>query len=176
MTIRLRRLSARSFSPCRSPCFSPRTSPHRSGSDTRTCGYSWPFSAFFALPAHALIGRWPVLKRLFLSSSQVDEEVREAAVTAFFADKLYKTREENGILIFISVLEHRVWVLADSGINSRINPGQWQEIVDHITSGIRQKRQGEAICEAIARVGDILREHFPISTDDHNELHNLTIR
>jgi putative membrane protein len=95
----------------------------------------WIFLALFclfALPAHALIGRIPALKRLFLTSSQVDEEVREAAITAFFAEKLYKTREENGILIFISVFEHRVWVLADSGINSRINPGQWQEVVDHI--------------------------------------------
>jgi len=74
------------------------------------------------------------------------------------------------------VLEHRVWVLADSGINSRIGQDQWQEIVDHITAGIKQNRQGEAIGEAIGRVGAILQEHFPITTDDPNELHDLIIR
>ncbi len=139
----------------------------------------WIFLALFcllALPAHVLVKRTPALKRWFLSADQVDEEVREAAVTAFFDEKLYRTRQENGILIFISVLEHRVWVLADSGINSRIGQDQWQEIVDHITAGIKQNRQGEAIGEAIGRVGAILQEHFPITTDDPNELHDLIIR
>jgi len=139
----------------------------------------WIFLALFcllALPAQALIKRTPALKRWFLSADQVAEEVREAAVTAFFDEKLYRTRQENGILIFISVLEHRVWVLADSGINSRIGQDQWQEIVDHITAGIKQNRQGEAIGEAIGRVGAILQEHFPITADDPNELHDLIIR
>lgn len=139
----------------------------------------WIFLALFCLfflSAHALVDRIPAVKRLFLNRSQVDEEVREAAVTAFFGEKLYKTRQENGILIFISVLERRVWVLADSGISSRIDQGRWQEIVDRITAGIRAKRQGEAICEAIGRVGEILHEHFPITADDHNELHDLIIR
>ena len=139
----------------------------------------WIFLALFcllALPAHALIKRSASLKRLFLSKNQVDEEVGEAAVTAFFGEKLYKTREENGILIFISVLERRVWILADSGINQRIDQREWQEIVDLITRGIREKRQCAAICEAIDRVGEILREHFPISDDDRNELHNLIVR
>lgn len=139
----------------------------------------WIFLALFCLiflPAQALVARIPALKRLFLTTGQIEEEVREAAVTAFFSEKLYKTRQENGILIFISVLEHRVWVLADSGISSRIGQEQWQEIVQHITDGIRKKRQGDAICEAIERVGEILRDHFPITADDHNELHDLIIR
>lgn len=139
----------------------------------------WIFLALFcllALPAHLLVKKSVFLKRLFLDKDQVEEEVREAAVTAFFSEKLYKTKAENGILIFISVLEHRVWVLADSGINSRISQEEWQEIVNLITRGIREKRQCEAICEAIGRVGDILEKHFPLGPDDHNELHDLIIR
>jgi len=133
-------------------------------------------SCLLALPVHTLIRTSVPLKRIFLNKNQVDEEVQEAAVTSFFGEKLYKTREENGILIFISVLEHRVWVLADRGINSRIKPEEWQEIVDLITQGIREKRQCAALCEAINRVGNILETHFPIKPDDHNELHNLIIR
>ena len=45
-----------------------------------------------------------------------DEEVQEAVLTAFFKEELYRTRDETGILIFISVFEHKVWVLADRGI------------------------------------------------------------
>ncbi len=139
----------------------------------------WIFLALFcllALATHALIRKSSSLKRLFLNKDQVEEEVHEAAVTAFFGEKLYKTKEENGILIFISVLERRVWILADSGINSRIRQEEWQEIVNTITRGIREKRQCTAICEAIGRVGDILAEHFPLADNDLNELHNLIIR
>ena len=129
-----------------------------------------------ALPTHALIKRSVIVKRFFLNTHQVDEEVQEAAVTAFFGEKLYKTKAENGILIFISVLERRVWILADNGINTRIKQQEWQEIVDLITRGIRGKRQCAALCEAISRVGDILEKHFPLEADDRDELHNLIIR
>lgn len=137
------------------------------------------FLAFFGLlyyPLRALISRSPGLKRLFLSNSQVEEEVREAAITSFFGEGLYKTREENGILIFVSVLEQRVWVLGDRGINDKIDPGDWDRIVKDLTEGIKAGRQGEAVCQAVTRVGEMLRTHFPLRQDDRDELHNILIR
>jgi putative membrane protein len=106
----------------------------------------------------------------------MEEEVREAAITAFFSEKLYKTKDENGILLFISVFERKVWILADSGINAKIDQERWLGLVELMTKGIKEDRQSEAICEAIRQVGDILKEHFPIQPDDNNELRNLIIR
>jgi len=138
----------------------------------------WLFLACFILffpAAHQLVQRVPRLKAAFLSTGSVDEEVREAATSAFFSENLYRTRAENGILLFISVFERRVWVLGDRGINEKISPERWQEIVDLVTDGIKNNRQGEAICEAINRIAEILREFFPIEGDDKDELHNLII-
>jgi putative membrane protein len=139
----------------------------------------WVFLALFMTLYgffYELIQRVTWLKRLFLSRKQVEAEVAEEALTCFFTEKLYKTRDENGILLFISLLERKVWVLADSGINNRIDPQQWQGIIDLITRGIKEKRQFEAICEAIRQIGSILTSHFPVKDNDTNELHNLIVR
>jgi putative membrane protein len=114
-------------------------------------------------------------KRLFLSRKDVEEEVKEAAIKAFFTKGLYKTRHETGVLIFISVLERKVWVLADRGINEKVAQDQWKKVAGHIISGILGKRQADALCEAIAMTGNVLAGHFPVLPDDTDELTNLII-
>ena len=115
------------------------------------------------------------LKRFFISQREIAEEVEEAATTSFFREGLYKTRDRTGILIFISVFEHRVLVLGDEGINQKVSTDQWDKIVHIITDGIKQKNQADAICRAVKEAGQILQVHFPIKADDRNELRNLII-
>lgn len=147
----------------------------------------WVFLSLFApvfCLAHFVINRSCRLKRWFLFPDEMDAEVQNAAVMSFFTERLYKTRDENGILIFISLLEHRAWVIADKGINDRIPQERWKEAVSIITNGIREKKQCEALCRAIKMIGDILEHEFPVKEDDTNELsdliihdlHNLVIR
>lgn len=139
----------------------------------------WLFLAFFALLG---FGLWPIIARLpqlqyhFLNPREVEREVREGAIAAFYAEKLYKTADENGILLYISVLERKVWILADGGINSKIDPDTWKTVVGKLTTGIRQGQRCQAICSAIRETGDILRHHFPYQRGDSDELHNLIIR
>jgi len=138
----------------------------------------WVFMGIFGVAFvvfHRVVQRvWP-LKRIFISDREIDEEVQEAALTGFFKEELYRTRDETGILIFISVFEHRVWVLADRGINAKVEKGQWDSIVAHIVSGIKNGQPADAICEAVKDVGTILAEHFPVREDDVDELDNLII-
>ena len=138
----------------------------------------WLFMGIFGIAFvvfHRVVQRvWP-LKRVFISDREIDEEVQEAALISFFKEELYRTRDETGILVFISVFEHRVWVLADRGINAKVNQGQWDGIVAHIVAGIKSGEQADAICEAVKEVGGILAEHFPVREDDVDELDNLII-
>jgi putative membrane protein len=134
------------------------------------------FSTILYLPARAFVAHSIVLKRFFLRADQVAEEVEEAAITSFYREKLYRTRDQNGILIFISVLERRVYILGDRGIDAKINNNSWQEIVNGLTAGIRRGKQGEALLAAVNQVGEILKHHFPIQEGDRNELRNLIIR
>lgn len=123
-----------------------------------------------------LIQHYPVLKRPFLFADETEAEVQNAAFAAFFEEQLFKTKDANGILIYISLLEHRAWILADSGINDRIESQQWDAALRLITRGIKDGCACDALCEAIAMVGDILEKEFPIQNDDLNELHDLIIR
>jgi putative membrane protein len=119
--------------------------------------------------------QFPRLKRVFISKKEIDEEVQEAALTGFFREGLYKTRDETGVLIFISILEHKVIVLADRGINAKLPANTWKDIVDRIVLGIREQRQTDAICQAVEAIGRLLAQHFPIKADDTDELKSLII-
>lgn len=137
----------------------------------------WLFLALLALffVGTRLLMRYPVLLRLFLSSERAAAEVERAAFTHFYAAGLQATRDATGVLIYISVLEHRVWILGDRGINELLPPHTWEEAVSRLTEGIREKRQGAAICTAIEEIGTLLRTHFPLKQDDRNELSDLII-
>ena len=111
-----------------------------------------------------------------LFRSETEAEVQKAAFTAFYEEQLFKTKDANGILIYISLLEHRAWILADSGINDRIEPQQWDTAMQLITRGIKDGCACDALCQAIGMIGDIIEKEFPIQQDDKNELHDLIIR
>ncbi|MFH0729099.1 MAG: hypothetical protein V2B19_22510 [Pseudomonadota bacterium] len=133
------------------------------------------FAGFFWL-FHGIVKRVPWLKRVFISGRELEEEVREAAVIRFFGEGLYRTRDETGVLLYISVLEQKVWVLADRGINARVAQSGWDDIVARVVSGIKGKKQGDAICDAVMEIGNILMAHFPKKNDDINELTDMIIK
>jgi len=139
----------------------------------------WVFIGLFAVLFtlfHTIVKRVAWLKRVFVSRKEMGEEVNEAALTSFYREGLNRTRDRTGILIFISVFERRVCVLADEGINNKVHEGQWDEVVAMIIDGIKHKRQAEAISEAIESMVTLLKEHFPVREDDRDELANLIVK
>ena len=122
-----------------------------------------------------LIRNWAGLKRKLIRPDEMSTEVKEKALVSFFERRLYETRDKTGILILISLFEHRVQVLADSGINAKVPEHAWEEIVEIIIKGLKTETAGEAICFAIERCGNLLQEHFPHKTDDTDELPNLIV-
>jgi putative membrane protein len=137
----------------------------------------WLFLLFFLLffTGARLLMRSPALLRPFIRDTRAEAEVRRAALAHFYSEGLQHTRDATGVLIYISVLERKVWILGDRGINERLAPQTWQHCVDRLVQGIKEKRQGAALCATIAEIGSLLREHFPIKADDRNELSDLMI-
>jgi len=138
----------------------------------------WVFLALFLLlffPFRCLLRRLPDLKRRLIHPGEIAAEVEEKALVSFIEQGLHHTRDETGILILVSLFEHRVFVLADRGINKQVPKETWDEIVHIVTEGIRSGRTCEALCAAITRCGDLLEAHFPKKTDDTDELPNLIL-
>jgi putative membrane protein len=129
-----------------------------------------PLVFLLFLPLRLLFHRFSRLKLPFIGKRRLEEAVRERALRAFYEKGLYRTREETGILIFISLLEHKVWILGDRGINVKIPPDSWQRMVRELAEGIKGEKACEALCSVIAACGAELARHFPRRADDKNEL------
>jgi putative membrane protein len=78
-------------------------------------------------------------------------------------------------LILASLLEHRVEVLADRGIDQKVPAGTWNEVVQILSAGLKTGNACDAYCKAIERCGEILAQHFPRQPDDQDELTNKLI-
>ena len=129
-----------------------------------------PAVMVFWFPALYLMRRFPRFKLTLAGRTRLEEAVRDRAVRAFFEKELYRTREETGVLIFISTLEHKVWILGDRRINEQIGPELWQELSGALAAKISEDQAFEGMRIAIDRLSAILKKHFPPAADDSNEL------
>jgi len=120
----------------------------------------------------------PAIRRFLLLPSDIDPLVRRRAEAAFLEEEVFQTRRRTGVLIFLALFERRAVILADSGITRVVAPELWQTLVDDLVLGIRQGRAATALCDAIARCGEVLRAHeIDAEAEAHDEVHNrLRIR
>jgi len=113
----------------------------------------------------------PSFHRLLTSAGSMEAQVAVRAEAAFTREQVFATRDRTGILIYVSFLEQRVRVLADSGIHARVKPGTWDGVVARVVAGMRTGRPGDGIVDAVGLCGSLLREHgFVARPDDTNEL------
>lgn len=126
-----------------------------------------------AAAGYLAVGRSDALQRLLTADEVLDRQVALAARAAFVDHEVFATRDRSGVLLYVSLLEHRVVVLGDSGVEAHVAPGEWDEIVAGIVAGIREDRAADALVAAIVRVGDILdRRGLERRSDDRDELAN----
>jgi putative membrane protein len=127
------------------------------------------FAVFYAILPHLPWRRW------IISKHEMDARVHEAAFMQFYSSGLYKTRESNGVEIYLSFFERQVVVIGDKAIHLKMGDRYWQGIRDLIIAGIREGNIRGGICAAIESCGKALAEHFPHRPDDINELPDSVI-
>jgi len=132
--------------------------------------YLIPLHFLFALPLYLLFQKLPVLKTPFLGASRKEAAVRKRALEAFYEKGLYRTHLSTGVLFFLSLLERKVWVLADKGIYEKIRQETLNRFAGQVSAGVREQQAGQALVQAIQGVGNLLAEHFPITPGDKDEL------
>ncbi len=108
-------------------------------------------------------------KRNFLDKRK---ELNELAAKEFYKLNMHNTRDKTGILLYLLLSERKFYILADEGINSKVESDTWNKIRDEIQEKFVEGKFSEGILHCIERVGKILSEHFPIKPDDKNELSN----
>jgi putative membrane protein len=116
------------------------------------------------------------LQRFLAGDDLLDETVHRRALQSFVEEEVFDTRDRTGILLFVSLREHRIEVLGDTGINELVDPDDWADVVARIRTGIRNDNLTEGVVEAIGMCGRLLeRRGVNVRPDDENELSN-TVR
>jgi putative membrane protein len=113
----------------------------------------------------------PAVKRACAGGHLIDRRVEQRAAEAFIAEEVFRTEARTGILIFVSMLERRVLVVGDSGINAKVRKEDWQGVVSRVVDGIKAGQPAGGLVEAITMCGGLLEgKGVARSPKDRDEL------
>ena len=110
-----------------------------------------------------------------IAFSEKKKSVKDLAETEFYKLGMNETRDKTGILIFILLTEKKFYILADEGINEKVEQSVWDEIRDRMQRQFKAGNYLDGILSAIEEIGKILAQFFPIKPDDTNELSNKVV-
>ncbi|MFI4968448.1 MAG: TPM domain-containing protein [Gammaproteobacteria bacterium] len=88
----------------------------------------------------------------------------------FYEQGVQLTREHSGVLLFVSLAERYVEIVADKGIHEKIGEARWQAIVDGFVQKVGSGDVTGGFVAAISACGEAMAEHYPARADDTDEL------
>lgn len=114
---------------------------------------------------------WMPLRMTLTPKATKARRVRRRAITLFRAVAQGRTRGHTGVMIYLSLDEHRAEIVADAAINEKVAPEVWGDAMAALIDGVRAGRAAEGMAEAVRQVGVLLATHFPAKAGDNpNEL------
>ena len=88
-------------------------------------------------------------------------DARRAAEHAWRRLHMSRTREHNGVLIFVAPRRRQLVVLGDTGIGARVSPDFWREMVETMAAHCRRGALTDGLVDGVAHVGKMLATAFP---------------
>ncbi len=121
------------------------------------------------------VGSWLILKwiplRLALTpKAKKLARVRNRAISLFKVGTEAKTVGRTGVLLYLSMREHRAEIVADEAIASKVAPEIWGDAMVALLSHVKAGNIGAGVAEAVSQMGVVLAEHFPKGSENPNEL------
>ena len=112
----------------------------------------------------------PPYARLFLNRVHSAGEVRRCAQAMFVERELANTRARNGVLLFASVFERRIELVADIGFHGRVAEHEWRAVIDAMTPFLARAHPAEAFARGIERLQTLLEAKGFVGHGERNEL------
>lgn len=115
--------------------------------------------------------RSDVLRRLVTTKRDRDARVRSVAASVFFERGIANTESESGVLVYLSLLERRIELLADRGVLAAVPSLEWNRLLEMI----RQQRVATVatMVDVLHALALLLEQHLPIRDGDRDELSNV---
>ena len=96
--------------------------------------------------------------------------VQARAIAHFKVGAERRTHGRTGVLIYLSMREHRAEIIADESIADKVDPEVWGEAMADMLAYVRDGKIAEGLAAGARDVGAVLTEFFPCDADDGNEL------
>ena len=113
---------------------------------------------------------WQPLRLWLVPGPIKAARVHARAVTAFKLGAEQRSAGRTGVLIYLSLAEHRAVILADAAIASKVSPDVWGDAMHALLGPIRQGHVAEGMVAAIGMVGAVLTAHLPPRAADTNDI------
>ncbi|NNC54046.1 MAG: hypothetical protein HKO08_13495 [Erythrobacter sp.] len=113
---------------------------------------------------------WQPLKFRMIPSPVTAQRVREAAIKHFKVGAERRTHGRTGVLLYLSMREHRAEIVADDAIATQVPAEVWGEAMVDMLAEVSKGCVAEGLAAGVRDVGIVLAEHFPRDADDQNEL------
>jgi len=113
---------------------------------------------------------WRPLRMAMTPRSIKAQRVRARAIDLFKVGTEGKTVGRTGVLLYLSLEEHRADIVADEAIAAKVSPDVWGDAMAALVERVRAGRPGEGMAEAVKQMGIVLAEHFPRGSENPNEL------
>jgi uncharacterized membrane protein len=111
-------------------------------------------------------------RRLFVAGAEMDDETWKAASHVFTLRRADSIRSRSALLIYASLFERRVVVLAAKDAADALGEGGLRELRDLAVNRLREGRRAEMFTDAVRLVAERLREALPAAGANPDELSN----
>lgn len=95
---------------------------------------------------------------------------RERALEVFGLLRVWDTEENAGVLLYLLLADRDVEIIADRGIDRRVDAAQWQAICSRMEAEFRAGRYGDGVVAGIGEISALLARYFPRTGESRNEL------
>lgn len=116
------------------------------------------------------VQQWQPLKFFLIPNPVKTSRAHEQAIKHFKVGAERRTTGATGVLIYLSMREHRAEIVADDSIAEKVDAEVWGEAMGDMINHIKRGRIAEGMAVGVRDVGFILSQHFPRGENDENEL------
>jgi putative membrane protein len=135
--------------------------------------YWVPLDVAVAFVAGSIISwRSNSLRRLFSKEKFRNKAVRTAAAAMFYEAGIANTNAEMGVLIYLSLMERRLELIADRGVLKKVPAQDWNRELFELHR-VGQDPDPKRFQDAILRFGAVLANHVPATGENPNELPDM---
>jgi uncharacterized membrane protein len=103
---------------------------------------------------------------------KTDLDVMQRTLEVFEKLEMHKTKDSNGVLIYVAVKDKKFVIYGDKGINEKVKTTFWDATKEVIQSHFKNGNFKQGLIDGILQAGEELKHHFPYQDDDTDELSN----